>query len=644
MASLSDPGIEGIGDLVSLDIDGSAIFRAREIRHHRHVAIKILDPHGGPLAPARRFDPRRRPLHTFANSDGVVPAYRSGTTKDGDRFVMMPFYRAGSLADQLAHGSTPWHASAELIVRIAEILAPGHAAGVVLTGIKPSSILLADATTPLLAVYGMATRRYDDGRPNYRAPELGRGAAPTSASDVYSLGLTLAALIAGRPPEGSTRSSTLLAPVETAAPKRIVDVVARAIEEDPAVRHRSAGEFAVVLRAALGGDQIPDQPPPPGTAAPFDLDEILPPTAPPMPPISTSLLSVVGPGGAAAAAQAAATALATEEKQEGEEEEEEGVIDLTTIDRPSSATPGPTVTLAAPQPPPPAPEPSIDALDPSEGVEDLPFRAFDRQHVVVETPGRFVDLVDTLQVTWLQIRRSLGALLAAATLVIIAGIVVMLVLEQRRPATTVQGGANPTFTTAQEEGSATTFAPTSVAPALLEPPATQTTTSRTRATSTRPVMRGPSTSTASPTSPVRDPSTSVSTPRSSIRPTSTTRPRSTSTTARPPVSVTAAAPTTKLTARPLAIDVSASRLRRTSARIGVTSDTCVTTSFSYAPHSADSGGGTVNGGKRCSDAHTLNLGRVTAALRPGTTYSVQVTATDESGRSTRSQVSFTTLS
>ena len=736
MASLPDPEIEGIDELASLDIDDSAIYRAREVRHHRLVAIKILDPICKPLLPPRRFHLRRRPLHAFAESDGVVPVYRVGTTGDGDRFLMMPYYRAGSLADQLAYGSTPWHASADLVARTAEILAAGHAAGVVLSGIKPSSILLADATTPLLAVYGMATRRIDD-RPCYRAPEVGRRGPATSAADVYSLGLTLAALIAGRPPGGGVRTRELTADLEAVAPARIVEVIARATEEAPERRIRTAGELAVALRAAIDGDRIPEQPPPPGTVSTTDRDAILDPdldlmlapaspspttstststtddaetataervirtTPPPLPPPTArpapTFRSPGQPGQDSAPAAVAASRVDQEADRRSAEASDPtssdllttaatiapASIDLTTIEEPvddpsvvdehdgtvaepdDDRSPGRSlVTVDNPVTPEGAGAaehpPAIDLTG-----DEPPFRAFDRPPRTTPTPGRFVHMLDPLQVAWLQIRRSAGALLAVITLLVIAGIVVMLVIQQRQPASTQVGAVAPLdLPTADAEPprDPSTVRPSSAAPALLEPggsgrttstgaglrsPSTPGPTSSAGAAGGRPATTGarPSASTT-PASAGATSSTAsgptgsaVGTARPSTAP-STTRPSASTTT------TTAASTSASTGSTGPTIEVSVGRLRPTSARVRVTSPSCVTTTFTWSRAGAapgEGGGGSVGGGSRCSTSLTLNLGRATAALTPDTTYTVRVTAIDANGRSTASTVTFTTL-
>ena len=184
----------------------------------------------------------------------MVSVYEAGVAPNGAQYLVMPYFRVGSLADQLAHGPMPWHRAAELVKKAAEIVGRAHDLGVVLGDLKPSSILLADAGSPLIAVYGMATRRFDNGAPSYAAPETQRGASPGPSADVYSLALTLAALIAGRGPNRGRPSPEFMAEVAALAPARIVDVIEHGLSESQANRYGSCNHLATALDSALQGE------------------------------------------------------------------------------------------------------------------------------------------------------------------------------------------------------------------------------------------------------------------------------------------------------------------------------------------------------------------------------------------------------
>lgn len=279
MTTADDLAIRGIDEIEPLDVEGSAIFRGRQRTHNRQVAVKILDPLQEPLVP-RRFDIRRKALNRFAEQPGVVPVYEVGSTPDGSNYLVMPYFRIGSLADQLSHGPTPWHRAAELIMHAARIVGRGHDLGVVLADLKPSSILLADASSPLISLYGMATRRFDDGSPRYAAPETLRGVTASPSADVYSLALTLAALIAGRAPNRGRPAPEFMAEVARLAPARVVEVIDQGLSENQANRYGTCNHLARAIELALAAEPEVSAGPE-ADADPIDWDSLLGPAAPP---------------------------------------------------------------------------------------------------------------------------------------------------------------------------------------------------------------------------------------------------------------------------------------------------------------------------------------------------------------------------
>lgn len=275
MTTAEDLGIQGLDDVEALDIDGSVIFRARQAAHSRDVVVKILDAFQEPLIP-RRFDLRRKALAKFAERSGVVPVYEVGTTPKGQQYLLMPYFAKGSLSDQLAEGPLPWRRAAELLARTAAIVAEAHDLGVVLGDLKPSSILVDDASSPTVAVYGMATRRFDDGRPSYTAPENKPGSPLTPTADVYSLCLTLAALISGRHPSRGLPTAEFRAAYRSECPAWLADVIDAGLAAEPAQRPSEGRALSIALNNGLRTetDAATDEP----TETPgltLDLDELL---------------------------------------------------------------------------------------------------------------------------------------------------------------------------------------------------------------------------------------------------------------------------------------------------------------------------------------------------------------------------------
>lgn len=146
--------------------------------------------------------------HAIAVYDVVLDA--------GEPWLVMEYLPSRSVAKALvlADALSPIEV-AQVGAQVADALAAAHAAGIVHRDIKPGNILVADrgaeVGTVKLSDFGISSgagEHSDEpedvvtGTPAYMPPEVARGAQPTAASDVYSLGATLYTAVEGRPPYG----------------------------------------------------------------------------------------------------------------------------------------------------------------------------------------------------------------------------------------------------------------------------------------------------------------------------------------------------------------------------------------------------------------------------------------------------------
>ncbi|MCK9894674.1 serine/threonine-protein kinase [Frankia sp. AgB32] len=145
-----------------------------------------------------------------------------------------------------------------------------HAAGIVHRDVKPENILIdpADPDRPIVRLTDFGIARVVGaspahatgpvGTPLYMAPELGSGAPPTPAADVYSAGVVLYEVLAGSPPFDSTNPVELLRlhreeepqPI-SGVPQPVWDVLARMLAKSPRARPTSAADAADELDEAL---------------------------------------------------------------------------------------------------------------------------------------------------------------------------------------------------------------------------------------------------------------------------------------------------------------------------------------------------------------------------------------------------------
>ncbi len=266
--ALVDLGVEGLSEAEPVGEGGNAVvYRAREVDHDRWVAVKVLRGLGDEGA-LRRFDRERRAMGRLSEHEGIVTIYSSGFTEKGEPYLVMPLLPI-SLQDQLDRaGRTPWPEAAELMATVARTVHVAHEEGVIHRDLKPANILLSRGGAPLVADFGIATLT---GRtiaaqstamtftPSYSPPEVLEGAAPSKAADIYALGATLFALIAGAPPFTTDRDESVFALMQRIAtqpvadlrslpvPDRICAVIEEAMSKNPDHRFATAADFATAL-------------------------------------------------------------------------------------------------------------------------------------------------------------------------------------------------------------------------------------------------------------------------------------------------------------------------------------------------------------------------------------------------------------
>jgi len=193
----------------------------------------------------------------------VVGIYRVGTLENRPYFVT-ELVRGVSLA-KLDKPMT-WQAALDIAIGVARGLAAAHRRNVVHCDLKPSNVMIdpdgiakiIDFGLARIAAAGSSSGHAPVGTPDYMAPEVWRGEAPSRRADVYSLGAMLFELLAGTPPFGDTAPAALRHRVTTDEAPALRDrvpqidpgmaaVITRCLRRDPAERFADGDE----LREAL---------------------------------------------------------------------------------------------------------------------------------------------------------------------------------------------------------------------------------------------------------------------------------------------------------------------------------------------------------------------------------------------------------
>ena len=258
------------------------VFHARQVSLNRPVALKMIL--AGQLADETDIKRFYTEAEAAANLDhpGIVPIYEVGQ-HEGQHYFSMGFIDGQSLAQRLADGPLPSREAAELIRRVAEAIEYAHRHGVIHRDLKPHNILLDPNGNPRVTDFGLAKTIQRDsgltgsgqimGTPSYMPPEQAGGPRGEvgPAADVYSLGATLYALVAGRPPfQAATAMDTVIQVVsdEPVPPRRLnasippdlETICLKCLEKQPGRRYASAAALAADIRRYLSGEPIVARP------------------------------------------------------------------------------------------------------------------------------------------------------------------------------------------------------------------------------------------------------------------------------------------------------------------------------------------------------------------------------------------------
>ena len=253
----------------------ATVFLARDLKHDRDVAIKVLKPELAQSITGERFL-REIGITARLNHPHILPLLDSGTADNGALlYYVMPVATGESLRDHLArHGAMSVAESVRCALEVTEALVAAHAMGVVHRDIKPDNVLLSGGHA-VVVDFGIAKAVGDAreaeasaltmdgvsiGTPVYMAPEQAAAEAGVDhRADIYALGAMLWEMCAGRAPFEGTFQQVLaskmskpapsLAAACPTAPAALVKLVAQCMAIDPDDRPQSAH---ALLAALLG--------------------------------------------------------------------------------------------------------------------------------------------------------------------------------------------------------------------------------------------------------------------------------------------------------------------------------------------------------------------------------------------------------
>jgi hypothetical protein len=259
------------------------VYRARDTRLGRTVAIKVLHSGGDPEL-LRRLDREARAASAL-NHPNIVHIYDVGEAacQTGAHYVVMELVEGETLRQRLRPGPLPMPEVLDLAAQLADGLAKAHRAGIVHRDLKPENVMVTPdgvlkildfglaklVATPLGDIDGETLSRHGTqagmlmGTLEYMSPEQASGRTLDHRTDQFSLGVILHEMVTGRPAfRRDTPAQVLAAVIERDpeplgrlrpnVPAALESLVSRCLQKDPGHRFAKTDELASELAALAG--------------------------------------------------------------------------------------------------------------------------------------------------------------------------------------------------------------------------------------------------------------------------------------------------------------------------------------------------------------------------------------------------------
>src|SRR6478672_12046976 len=266
---LSPLGSGGLGE----------VYRARDLRLDREVAIKVMAEHiASDPEMRRRFETEARAVAALSHPS--ILSIHELVIVEGVPVAVMELLEGETLRLRLARGALEWREAVRIAGSIADGLAAAHAKGVVHRDLKPDNVFLTAGGLVKILDFGLALQRLEAeavaataartaqgvvlGTFGYMSPEQVLGQRVDGRSDIFAAGCVLYEMLSGRRLFAGATPQEIIAslmhdsgrelePFDPLAPLELRAIVSRAVERDRERRFGSAHDLALALHGLLTG-------------------------------------------------------------------------------------------------------------------------------------------------------------------------------------------------------------------------------------------------------------------------------------------------------------------------------------------------------------------------------------------------------
>ena len=249
------------------------VYKAEDIKLKRTVALKFLPHQWISDAESRERFIHEAQAASALDHPNICTIYEIEETEDGRMYIAMAFYEGESLREKIKREPLKSEEAVAIAIQVARGMAKAHQKGIVHRDIKPANILITNDGIAKIVDFGLAklagqvklTREGTTiGTVAYMSPEQARGEVIDQRTDIWSLGVVLYEMLAGKLPFKGDYEQTLIHSILKTEPEPISkfrkdlpsgisQIIAKALAKNPAARYQTMEELAEDLNAVAEG-------------------------------------------------------------------------------------------------------------------------------------------------------------------------------------------------------------------------------------------------------------------------------------------------------------------------------------------------------------------------------------------------------